>query len=152
MFDPKFTPKFIPMTLSYSSQAFALKLSSIFSPKIILPNSLLLPLPLTFYPHFFTPRFPPIICGFPPNFPPDFPPIFSSQMFFPQVYSKHLPPIFAQRFSPIALRLLPPNFPLVFPQKMFSILIINFSPLLSTSKFFPHNSQNCSSILADSDY
>ena len=87
------------------------------------------------FPHFF-PTISPRI------FPQDFHPKCFSPKFTPNIY----PHFFAPRFSPIALRLLPPNFPLVLPPKMFSILIINFSPLLSTSKFFPHNSQNCAPI------
>ena len=81
-------------------------------------------------------------------------PIFP-KIFLQDIYPKHFlpkftpniyPHYFAPRFSPIALRLLPPNFPLVFPPKKFSILIINFYPLLFSLKFFPHSSQNCAPI------
>ena len=78
------------------------------------------------FPHFFPHIFPRI-------FPQDFHPKCFSPKFTPNIY----PHFFAPRFSPIALRLLPPNFPLVFPQKNFSILIINFYPLLFSLKFSP---------------
>ena len=78
------------------------------------------------FPHFFPTIFPRI-------FPQDFHPKCFSPKSTPNIY----PHFFAPRFSPIALRLLPPNFPLVFPQKKFSILIINFYPLLFSLKFSP---------------
>ena len=79
---------------------------------------------------------------FSPTFSPQFPPGFSHKIVIPNVFSPKstpniYPDFFAPRFSPIAFRLLPPNFPLVFPPKKFSILIINFYPLLFSLKFSP---------------
>ena len=137
MFAPKFTPKFIPKILSYSSQTFALKLSSIFPPKKLSPKQFTPPFTPNVLPPLFNPKIFPHNLWFSPHFPPDFPPIFSSQTFFPQVYSQHLPPIFAQRFSPIALRLLPPNFPLVSHQKCYEFWSLTFTHFFSAQSFSP---------------
>ena len=144
MFNPKFTHKCAPKILPYSSQTFALKLSSIFPPKKLSPKHFTPPFTPNVLPPLLPPRFSPIICGFspiicdfPPDFSPDFSPIFSSQKFFPQVYSKHLPPIFAQRFSPIALRLLPPNFPLVSNQKCSEFWSFTFTHFFSAQSLSP---------------
>ena len=87
------------------------------------------------FPHFF-----------PTISPRIFPQDFHLKCFSPKSTPNIYPHFFAPRLSPIALRLLPLNFPLVFPQNVFSILIINFYLLLFSLKFFPHSSQNCAPI------
>ena len=146
MFAPKFTPKFTPKILSYSSQTFALKLSSIFSPKYLSPKHFNSTFTLNVLPSLFTPKIFPHSLWFPPPFSPRF----YSKIFFPNVFPPSFLPTFNPNFSPKILshssQTFAPKFPSSFPPKMFLILIINFYPLLFTSKFSPHSSLKCAPI------
>ena len=86
------------------------------------------------------------VCGFPPFPSPQFSPGFSPKIFitnvFPQVYSQHLPPFFCPKILSHSSQTFAPKFSSSFPQKIFSIFIIHFYPLLFSLNLFHHSSQN----------